>query len=75
MDTFLRTVDSEVEQWYRDTKTGGSTPRQAELESGSGVQGEARRRVEEEGRRREEVLKAAVGARVRLLREQLERRE
>ena len=74
MDTFLRTVDSEVKQWYRDT-TGGSVPRQAELESGSGVQGEARRRVEEEGRRREEVLKAAVVARVRLLREQLERRE
>lgn len=70
MDTFLRTVDSEVEQWYRDT-TGGSVPRQAEL----GSEGEARRRVEEEGRRREEIMKAAVAARVRLLREQLERRE
>lgn len=75
MDAFLRGVDGEVEQWYRESQAGKSR----KMESGNGSAGveelESQRRGEELLRRKEELVKAAVGTRVRTLREQLERRE
>lgn len=75
MSALLRTVDSDVAQWSRETQTRRVEAHTTAAADDGAAARERAARADACGRRKEELLRAAVVGRVRALREAFERRE
>lgn len=81
MVAFLRSVDGEVEHWYQEAEAIKSrteeqrSERASESGTAAAIENERMVRMEQVVAKKQELLAAALTRRVRVLREQLERRE